>query len=89
MVEEPAVSEPTGIGGEGAISEDEDFAIPLQLKERMEQEKIEHREEWLYLHANCLRLLLRKEDAHKAYAQLLQEFPEKKYAEAATYEKGR
>ncbi len=45
------------------------------------------RPEWLYLRANCLRQLLRYDEAAAAYALLLQAAPESTYARAARYER--
>jgi len=44
------------------------------------------RPEWLYLKANCERQLMKNEDAIKAYAVLLSEFPGGIYESAARYE---
>lgn len=45
------------------------------------------RADWLYLYANCLRQLLRPDDARKAYTQLQEQYPDHSLTRLATFEK--
>lgn len=42
--------------------------------------------EWLYLQANCLRLLERGDDARAVYARLTREYPDSEWGQAGVYE---
>ncbi|MBU0678787.1 MAG: tetratricopeptide repeat protein [Verrucomicrobia bacterium] len=42
--------------------------------------------EWLYLEANCLRQLMRYDEAQAIYERLLREYPDDRFAPAAHYE---
>ncbi|MFC1496962.1 tetratricopeptide repeat protein [Verrucomicrobiota bacterium] len=47
----------------------------------------EQEEEWLYLKANCERQLKNNKDAISTYSELLKEYPESEFFNAAIYEK--
>ncbi|NQT91740.1 MAG: tetratricopeptide repeat protein [Lentisphaerae bacterium] len=49
--------------------------------------KLEKKDEWLYLRANCERQLVRNANAVSTYSGLLKKFPDSRFANATLYEK--